>query len=315
MIRRRARRVLILGEGAAAEALREAWRAAPHHRARRWRVLGTVAPSLAEVERAAQKDADALVLTMDAPPSAELLRALVRARERGVLVWPGAAFYAALSGRVPLEHLSAADWQILLATPPPRPLYAALKRALDVLVALLGLLLFALILPLLAALIALDSRGPIFFRQARVGQGGRIFHIVKLRTMIPDAERGIGPQWARRDDPRATRIGRWLRRARLDEVPQLFNVLRGEMSLVGPRPERPAFVQELERAWPVYRLRHIVKPGITGWAQVQYHYGHTPADARVKLEYDLYYLLHRSPRLDALIVLRTVSQVLRLRGV
>ena len=133
--------------------------------------------------------------------------------------------------------------------------------------------------------------------------------------MIPDAERSTGPQWARRDDPRVTRVGRWLRRARLDEIPQLFNVLRGEMSLVGPRPERPAFVETLSEALPLYPLRHTLKPGITGWAQVQYRYGNTPADARVKLEYDLYYLLYRSPRLDALIVWRTVWQVLRLRGV
>ncbi len=314
MIRRRARRVLVIGQGAAAEALRDAWRAAPHRRAQRWRLVGTVSPAEDWGAAVGQTRADALVLALDGAPDAALLAQLARARERGLLVLPMSALYAALTGRVPLQYLTPVDRQILLTTP-PRPFYARLKRALDVLVALVGLLLFALILPPIALLIVLDSRGPIFFRQERVGRGGRVFRIVKLRTMIPDAERGTGPRWAQRDDPRATHVGRWLRRARLDEVPQLFNVLRGEMSLVGPRPERPAFVAELSRTLPLYPLRHTVRPGITGWAQVQYRYSNTTADARVKLEYDLYYLLHRSPRLDTLILLRTMWQVLRLRGI
>ena len=314
MIRRRARRVLVLGGGAGEQALREAWRAAPRRRARRWRLVGA-AREPDWIAAATKARADVLALALEGPLNAETLAQLARARERGLVVLPMPALYAALTGRVPLEHLTVTELNALLSVPPPRPFYVVLKRTLDVLSALLGLAVFGVLLPLLALLIVLDGRGPVFFRQERVGQGGRIFRIVKLRTMIPDAERLTGPQWARQGDPRVTRVGRWLRRARLDEVPQLFNVLRGEMSLVGPRPERPAFVAELSRALPLYPLRHTVRPGITGWAQVQYRYGNTTADARVKLEYDLYYLLHRSPRLDAQILLRTVGQVLRLRGV
>jgi lipopolysaccharide/colanic/teichoic acid biosynthesis glycosyltransferase len=175
-------------------------------------------------------------------------------------------------------------------------------------------LFFGLIFPCLALLIVIDSPGPVFYKQERVGKAGRTFTFMKLRSMIPDAEAQSGPLWAVHADPRVTRVGRLLRKSRLDELPQLVNVLRGEMSLVGPRPERPAFVEQLQQEIPFYRARLTVLPGLTGWAQVNYGYGSTVEDALIKLQYDLYYIRHRSLLLDGLILLRTVGKIVRLQG-
>ena len=170
-------------------------------------------------------------------------------------------------------------------------------------------------LPVLTLLITLDCRGPIFYRQERVGRGGKIFKIIKLRSMIPNAESINGPQWAQRDDPRVTRMGWILRKTRLDEVPQLLNVLRGEMSLIGPRPERAVFVDQLTKAIPFYRTRLAIKPGLTGWAQVRYRYGSSQEDALVKLQYDLYYIRHQSLVLDSMILIRTMGKILAFQGI
>src|SRR5690606_22115668 len=190
--------------------------------------------------------------------------------------------------------------------------YPLVKRAADLALSIVGLAFFGLLLPLIAMAMKLDSPGPIFFRQRRVGKSGRLFWLYKLRSMIPDAERGR--RWPSDDDPRITRVGRLLRKTRLDEVPQLYNVLRGEMSIIGPRPERPEFVEELSQTIPFYRTRHVVKPGITGWAQVRYRYGASEEDALIKLQYDLYYIRHRSIALDVLIILRTIGKMLALQG-
>ncbi|WP_201727510.1 sugar transferase [Acidocella sp. C78] len=160
-----------------------------------------------------------------------------------------------------------------------------------------------------AGLIKLDSPGPVFYRQTRVGQHGKIFTLLKFHSMRVDAERD-GPRWASVGDPRVTRVGRFLRLTRIDELPQLLNVLRGDMSLIGPRPERPHFVDQLAEVVPNYQSRHEIPPGITGWAQVNYPYGASVEDARHKLSYDLYYLRHRSRGLDFRILLRTVRVVL-----
>jgi exopolysaccharide biosynthesis polyprenyl glycosylphosphotransferase len=190
----------------------------------------------------------------------------------------------------------------------------AAHRGLDLAVAL-ALLLFTSPLMLLAALaIKLDSPGPVFYRQERVGRGGRPFMLVKLRSMRADAEAGGAPQWASKQDPRVTRVGRFLRLTRIDELPQVLNVLRGEMALVGPRPERPAFVEQLGRAIPHYHDRACVRPGITGWAQVNYPYGASVEDARMKLAYDLHYVQHRGLRLDVRILLATIRVVLFQEG-
>jgi lipopolysaccharide/colanic/teichoic acid biosynthesis glycosyltransferase len=161
----------------------------------------------------------------------------------------------------------------------------------------------------------LDSRGSIFYSQDRVGRNGSIFRVYKLRTMIPDAEAKTGAVFSRKGDPRVTRVGRLMRKTRLDEVPQLFNLLRGDMSFVGPRPERPEHVQRLQEKIPFYRTRLIVRPGLTGWAQVRYEYGANDEDALIKLQYDLYYIRHQSLLIDVNIMLRTVRKVISMSGV
>lgn len=184
------------------------------------------------------------------------------------------------------------------------------KRAVDIMAALGLLVFFAPLLALVAVLIKLDSRGPILYRQRRVGLDGREFNILKFRSMVVDAEKDGGARWAKANDSRVTRIGRVIRKLRIDEMPQAVNILRGEMSFVGPRPERPEFVRLLEAEVPAYRLRHQVRPGLTGWAQVKYVYGASVEDARVKLQYDLYYIKHFALWRDIMIMLMTVRVAL-----
>jgi len=170
------------------------------------------------------------------------------------------------------------------------------------------------IMALVAAAVKATSAGPVLYRQERVGLNGHIFTVFKVRTMRQDAEAATGPVWSLRNDARVTPIGRFLRRARLDEIPQLWNVLRGEMSFVGPRPERPSFVEQLTAQIPFYGQRHVVKPGLTGWAQVRYSYGASVEDAIEKLQYDLYYIKNLSFSLDLVIVLETIKTVVLRRG-
>ena len=173
---------------------------------------------------------------------------------------------------------------------------------------------FVILFPFVTIAIRLDSRGPIFYRQTRVGKAGENFQLLKLRSMIPEAETDGKARWADPADRRITRVGRLLRRTRLDELPQLYNVLKGEMSLIGPRPERPEFVVKLEKAIPFYRARLAVRPGLTGWAQTRFTYGSSVEDSLVKLQYDLYYIKHLSLYLDLLIFLGTFGVILSLRG-
>ena len=190
----------------------------------------------------------------------------------------------------------------------------AAKRLFDVVGAAGALALLGPPMLLIAAAIRLSGPGGALYRQRRITRGGREFTILKFRTMRAGAEDATGPVWASAGDPRVTRLGRLLRRTSLDELPQLINVLRGEMSIVGPRPERPQLVRQISEALPIYRVRHAVRPGITGWAQVNYSYGSSVEDARIKLEYDLYYLKHAGVVLDLLILLRTVPVMLRAEG-
>jgi exopolysaccharide biosynthesis polyprenyl glycosylphosphotransferase len=191
---------------------------------------------------------------------------------------------------------------------------SVVKRAFDIVASLL-LLILAMPLVLLAAIaVKLESRGPAFYRQRRVGLYNQAFDILKLRSMRVDAEAAGKAQWAAQDDPRVTRVGRFIRKVRIDELPQAWTVLKGEMSFVGPRPERPQFVRQLEQQLPYYAERHMVKPGITGWAQINYPYGASVEDARHKLEYDLYYAKNYSPFLDLLILLQTLRVVLWPQG-
>jgi exopolysaccharide biosynthesis polyprenyl glycosylphosphotransferase len=188
------------------------------------------------------------------------------------------------------------------------------RRLLSTLTAAVLLLLVLPVIPLVIFLIKLDSRGPVLYRQKRMGRAGATFYCYKFRTMRRDAEADTGATWATDDDPRITRIGRILRASRLDEIPQLWCVLKGDMAFVGPRPERPEFVEWLGREIPYYPVRHAVRPGITGWAQVRYKYGNTLEDAREKLQYDLYYIKNGSLGLDLLIMFETIKIVTLGRG-
>ena len=240
--------------------------------------------------------------------------AIVDARGVRPTVVSGPEKVEQLLGRIPVE-LALQDRLLtrIAAVRPLAPGYAALKRGLDI-TAALGIGLFLLpALPLIAVAIALDSRGPMFYSQVRVGLGGKPFQIYKFRTMRTDAERH-GAVWATAADPRVTRLGRIMRKTRIDELPQLWNVLRGDMTLVGPRPERPEFTATLAREIHGYHVRHTVKPGLTGWAQVCYRYTSSIRDTKAKVEYDLFYVKHCSPAFDLKILLRTVKVVVGMKG-
>jgi exopolysaccharide biosynthesis polyprenyl glycosylphosphotransferase len=245
----------------------------------------------------------------------DLFYQLVECQAHGVRVSLMPDFYEKLYHSTPVEHFDS-TWALYMIQ--DRPVFKRqlllVKRLLDLALALIGLLMLAPMMPLIALAIRLDSPGPIFYRQVRCGRAGRPFSIVKFRTMVPDAERDGKPRWAAKDDVRITRVGRYLRKTRLDELPQLINVLQGEMSIVGPRPERPEFVEDLQLEIPYYRTRLLVKPGLTGWSQINYGYGSTTEDALIKLQYDLYYLRHWSLWLDLYTIFQTIGVVLRLKG-
>jgi exopolysaccharide biosynthesis polyprenyl glycosylphosphotransferase len=241
--------------------------------------------------------------------------ALLDCREMGIRVTPLSVAYERLTARLPVEYAEQ-DLSLIVSPPdsPAQRLYQVGKRAMDVVLASTGVLAMGALIPFVALGNALTSPGPLFFRQQRVRQGGCPFIMFKFRTMVPDAEKACGAVWAAGDDPRVTFLGRWMRPLRLDELPQVINVLRGEMSIVGPRPERPQLVREISDALPIYRARHSVRPGITGWAQIRYRYGDSVEDARVKLEYDLYYIKHAGFLQDILILLQTIPAMLRCEG-
>ena len=226
----------------------------------------------------------------------------------GIEVVEGHALYEQETGRMSIDLVKPSAL-IFSAGFRRRAMLMGLKRTMDCLIALLGLLVLGPLVAVVALLLKFDSPGPVFYKQTRVGRMGVPFTLWKIRSMHTAAEES-GVQWAAQDDPRITRLGRWLRRWRLDELPQLINVLKGEMSLVGPRPERPAFVKKLRGAIPYYDLRHTLRPGITGWAQIKFRYGASIQDAHVKLQYDLYYLKNLSLALDFRILLRTIRVVL-----
>jgi exopolysaccharide biosynthesis polyprenyl glycosylphosphotransferase len=227
----------------------------------------------------------------------------------GCRVTNEATFYETVTGQILVDEISP-SWFLFADLKVHCDEHASLKRSTDLIVSALGLVISAPLWLLIAAAVKLCDRGPVFYWQDRVGQHGEIFRLYKFRTMRPDAENGKSV-WSTPNDPRVTAVGRLLRRARLDELPQLFNVLRGDMSLVGPRPERPDIVAELAQKIPFYHERHLVKPGITGWAQISFRYGNTIADAKRKLQFDLYYLKNMSFELDIIILFRTLGTFLR----
>ena len=268
-------------------------------------VLGTID----KLNRILIRERPDLVVLCDVERRADVMPTLLDAASLGFRVVDLHHFYEHAFGRVPVHNLSSV-WFMSIVHLYQRPYSRVVKRTLDVALAGIGFVAFAPVIALLAVLVRCSSPGPILFRQVRLGQEGRTFEMLKFRTMVDGAETPGTAVWAEETDPRITRIGRVLRRTRLDELPQLWNVLRGDMSIVGPRPERPEFVELLEREVPFWTRRHLVKPGVTGWAQVRNGYTSDIAGTADKLSYDLYYIKHRSLLLDLAIVAKTVGIVL-----
>ena len=238
---------------------------------------------------------------------------LLDLRFSGIAVEDASTTYETVFQRVSTRELRPSDL-IFFEGLGPNPWSVALQNVYSILIALVGTIITAPIMIVVALVVKLTSPGPVMFRQKRVGKNGSIFTILKFRSMCEDAEAATGAVWAVKNDPRITPVGKWLRQLRLDELPQLLNVLRGEMSIVGPRPERPEFVGPLNEKLLFYSQRHCVKPGITGWAQINHKYGDTLEDTVIKLEYDLYYIKNLTPALDAFIIFHTVKVMLQSRG-
>jgi exopolysaccharide biosynthesis polyprenyl glycosylphosphotransferase len=276
-------------------------------------VIGST-PQLLQLVQA--RNATDIVIAINHDVPGAVLASVMDCYEHGVQVSTMTELYERFTQRVPVEHVGD-NWFVVLPLSGSHQnlTFRIVKRVADIFISLLGLAVFFVMLPLLALAVKLDSPGPVFYRQRRVGRGGQIFELVKLRSMVPDAEIAGEAKWAAKYDDRVTRVGRILRRTRLDEVPQLINVLRGEMSLIGPRPERPEFMDQLQAEIPFFRTRLTVKPGLTGWAQVNYDYGRSVVDALEKLRYDLYYIKHQSVRLDFIILLKTINTIVMLKGV
>ena len=274
------------------------------------RVLGGIDAVNASV--AAQKP-DRIVVGMTERRAKMPLQELLDLRFSGIRIEEASAAYEEACGRVCTKELRPAQL-IFSGELGPTHSSVLLQSFYSPALALVGTILTLPVMLLAAIAVRLTSRGPILYRQARVGQNGVPFILYKFRSMSVDAEATTGAIWATKNDPRVTPLGRWLRKLRIDELPQLWNVLRGEMSIVGPRPERPEFVKVLSDRIPYYRQRHCVKPGITGWAQINHKYGDTIEDTIVKLEFDLYYIKHMSMSLDLYIIFHTLKTMLRSRG-
>ena len=237
---------------------------------------------------------------------------LLGLRFRGITVEKVGDLRERLSGKIQLDGLHPSNF-LYGEGFRIKPSQQLTRQMVSTLAATMGLLLFAPFFPFVVLAVRMSSKGPIFFRQTRIGVGGREFKVIKFRTMFTDAE-AAGAKWATKNDPRVTKIGMFMRKTRIDEVPQLWNVLKGDMGFVGPRPERPEFVPWLAENLPFYYLRNLIRPGLTGWAQVRYGYGATLEETREKLEYDLYYVKHMSLGLDLLIMFETIKTIVRRRG-
>jgi sugar transferase (PEP-CTERM system associated) len=238
---------------------------------------------------------------------------ILHLRLAGVKIEEATSWLEKISGRIEVDNLYP-SWLVFNEGFRFSASFMLLRRILAVLASAILLLVILPVIPLVILAIKLDSRGPVLYRQRRVGLGGKVFHCFKFRTMRQDAEADTGATWATDDDPRITKVGKFLRASRLDEIPQLWCVLKGDMGFVGPRPERPEFVEWLVKQIPFYTVRSAVRPGITGWAQIRYKYGNTVEDAKEKLQYDLYYIKNMSIGLDMMIMFQTIKIVLLGRG-
>lgn len=255
-----------------------------------------------------QHRVDTIVVCLEDRRSMLPVQSLLDCKAMGLDILDGHHLFEEASGRLSIDSLRPSA--LIFSTGFRRRLTSLVsKRLLDVVVSALGLVLSIPLLALIAALIRVDSAGPVFYRQVRVGLRGQPYMIWKFRSMQHEAEKS-GPRWAQANDPRISRVGWWLRKTRIDEIPQLVNVLRGDMSLVGPRPERPVFVQDLRTVIPYYDIRHTVRPGLTGWAQVKFRYGASREDSHTKLQYDLYYVKNLSLVLDLKILIQTIRVVM-----
>jgi exopolysaccharide biosynthesis polyprenyl glycosylphosphotransferase len=276
-------------------------------------------PILAENDRLLEiieaKGITEIVIAITGELQGKTFQILLDAQERDVDIIPMPTLYEELTGRVPIHHLES-EWLIRSFVNEVRVggFYGLTKRLLDILGALAGLSVYILLFPITGLIILLDSGFPILYKQIRSGKGSEPYYIYKYRTMYQNAEKDGKVQVTHEHDDRITRVGRILRRTHIDELPQFWNVLRGEMSIVGPRAERPELIVEYQKHIPLYRARLLVKPGITGWAQINFGYSSTIAQTVIKLEYDLYYIKHRNLLMDIIIILRTVTQVFGFRG-
>jgi exopolysaccharide biosynthesis polyprenyl glycosylphosphotransferase len=275
-------------------------------------VIGTSEQMLKIIE---EQDVSEVVVAISGEMHGGMFQSLLDVQELGVAITRMPIAYEEMLGRVPVLSLEA-NWIIRTFVDDARvsSFFEIGKRLVDIAGAMVGIMIMALVLPMVALAIALDDGMPIFYAQVRSGRGGQPYAIIKFRTMERNAEPDGRPRWAKEGDQRATRVGRILRKTHLDELPQFINVLRGDMSLVGPRAERPELVEMFQKHIPFYRARLLVKPGITGWAQVNFGYASSIEETRVKLEYDLYYIKRRNLWLDTIILLRTPFNVLGLRG-
>jgi exopolysaccharide biosynthesis polyprenyl glycosylphosphotransferase len=267
---------------------------------------GSMATHLSELLREGLTD---IVVSADAGAGPQVMNWVVPCLQHGCRVTNEAVFYEKATGQILVDEITPA-WFLFADLKVHCEQQATLKRVVDLMAAALLMVLSVVLWPFIALAVKLCDGGPVIYSQQRVGQNGRVFTLYKFRTMRPDAENGKSV-WSSPNDPRVTPVGRWLRQTRFDELPQLWNVLKGDMSLVGPRPERPDLVADLARAIPYYSERHLVKPGVTGWAQISFRYGSSAADAKRKLQFDLYYLKHMSFELDMIILFRTLGTFLR----
>jgi exopolysaccharide biosynthesis polyprenyl glycosylphosphotransferase len=256
-----------------------------------------------------------IVIAITGEMQGSTFQTLLDAQQNGIEIVPMPSLYEDLLGRVPIHHLES-EWLIRSFVNDARVdgFYEIAKRLIDILFSVIGLGICILLTPIASILILLDSGLPIFYNQIRSGRSGKLYNIYKFRTMCQDAEKDGKVEVTREHDDRITRVGGLLRKSHIDELPQFWNVLRGDMSIVGPRAERPELIIEYQQQIPLYRARLLVKPGITGWAQINFGYSATIAQTIIKLEYDLYYIKHRNILLDMLIILRTITQVIGFRG-
>lgn len=306
--------VLIIGENKEIEQIKNLVRNNPQFG---YQIVQQIRPSDIQtpfdlLEIATQKNIKTIITAIDPHHDSKLVRSLYQCLPLKISFSDLPSFYEKVLGKVPISSIGEV-WFLENLTESQKDLYETVKRILDIFGAIILGLISLIIYPFVALAIKIDSRGSVFYRQRRIGLDGQIFSVIKFRSMIQEAEKS-GAQWADQQDHRVTKVGRFLRKTRLDELPQLWNILLGQMSFIGPRPERIEFVQQLEKEIPYYQIRHIVKPGLSGWAQVNFHYGASVEDSIEKLQYELYYIKHRSIILDISIALKTISIVLRGMG-